>query len=295
MIKQGIKNYFKNLKYIFNPLGAIAVGFVIGLSILIPIAISSFNNFVDEIKNIFANANVDYVALRDSFVTAVKALNWNEPLQALQTMVSKDWLLATMQVCLQSFIGGVETYTVPLTNAINIFCNNLFGGVVSVIVFTLLGVLSGYFLVKCLVRRNIAKRTFKKYVIANLLDSILNVVIIFTCVWLYTLWKYSIFITIVLAFIIFGATALFEAYLVHGKPILKGREVVNLKNIGKLLATNLIILLMTAVVVGLLILASNIVVGVFIGIALVQIAFVVIGLNAESYVIEIVKAKEQVV
>lgn len=73
MIKQGIKNYFKNLKYIFNPLGAIAVGFVIGLSILIPIAISSFNNFVDEIKNIFANANVDYAALRDSFVTAVKS------------------------------------------------------------------------------------------------------------------------------------------------------------------------------------------------------------------------------
>lgn len=200
-----------------------------------------------------------------------------------------------MQVCLQSFIGGVETYTVPLTNAINIFCNNLIGGVASVIVFTLLGVLGGYFLVKCLVRRNIAKRTFKKYVITNLLDSILNVVIIFTCVWLYTLWKYSIFITIVLAFVIFGATALFEAYLVHGKPILKGREVVNLKNIGKLLATNLIILFMTAVVVGLLILASNIVVGVFIGIALVQIAFVVIGLNAESYVIEIVKTKEQVV
>lgn len=294
MIGRGIKNYFKNLKYLLNPLGAIALGFVMGLSILLPIAISSTNEFIANVKDIFAGVNVDYVALRDSLVTAVKALDWSQPLESLQVMLSKDWILQTLQVCLSSFVGGIETYTEPLTQATNTFCNSLLGGVSAVIVFTLLGVIGGYFLVKCLVRKNIAKRTFKKYLLANILDSILSLLIIVACAWIFTLWEYSIFITIVLAFIFFGGVALFEAYMVHGRRIVNSREVINIKNIVKLLVTNMIIMLIAVAIVGVMIAITNIYVGIFLGVALVEIAFVVIGLNAESYVINVVKAKSQI-
>ena len=36
MIKQGIINFFKKLKYFFTPLGALALGLIFGLSVAIP-------------------------------------------------------------------------------------------------------------------------------------------------------------------------------------------------------------------------------------------------------------------
>ena len=100
MIKQGIKNYFKNLKYFFNPLGAIALGFVFGMSILIPVIISSVNGLIEDIKIIFSNTNLDFDALKDSFLSIIKALDWSEPLETFKLMISQDWLLETLETCL---------------------------------------------------------------------------------------------------------------------------------------------------------------------------------------------------
>ena len=76
MIAQGLKNYIKNLKFVFNPLGTIALGFVFGLSILIPVIMSSANTLVESVKSIFSNANIDLTALKESVVSAFQALNW---------------------------------------------------------------------------------------------------------------------------------------------------------------------------------------------------------------------------
>ncbi len=291
MIGQGLKNYLKNLKFIFNPLGTIALGFVIGLSLLIPLAVGAINTMVESVKEIFTNANVDFVAVKDSLIKAFQTLNWNEPMEAVKLMLSRDWLMQTLQICLTSFVGSMDVYTVPLTEVINTFCNTLIGGFVGLVVFVILGVIGGYFLVKCLVRRNSAKRTFKKYILANLIDNLLSFLLIFICVWLYTIWKYSVFITSIIIFILFGFIALIEGYFVHGNGEVKFIEVVNFKNIIKLFAVDLIILAITALFVGELIAITNILVGIFVGIALVQIAFAVLDLNAETYVISLVGKK----
>ena len=288
MIAQGLKNYIKNLKFVFNPLGTIALGFVFGLSILIPVIMSSANTLVESVKSIFSNANIDLTALKESVVSAFQALNWSEPLEAIKLMLSRDWLMQTLQMCLSTFVESMDVYTVPLTAAIDTFCISVFAAFVGLIMFVILGVIGGYFLVKCFVRRNTVKRTFKKYILANIVDTLLSFLIIFVCAWLYTLWKYSIFISVFFAFIIFGAIALFEAYIIHGRKKVNRADIVNVKNIVKLF----VVRWPPALLVMLLILITNLYVGIFVGIALVQIAFVVIGINAESYVVELV-AKNQ--
>lgn len=292
MIGQGLKNYIKNLKFVFNPLGTIALGFVFGLSILIPVIMSSANTLVESVKSIFSNANIDLTALKESVVSAFQALNWSEPLEAIKLMLSRDWLMQTLQMSLSTFVESMDVYTVPLTAAIDTFCISVFAAFVGLIMFVILGVIGGYFLVKCFVRRNTVKRTFKKYILANIVDTLLSFLIIFVCAWLYTLWKYSIFISVFFAFIIFGAIALFEAYIIHGRKKVNSADIVNVKNIVKLFVVDMLILAITALLVMLLILITNLYVGIFVGIALVQIAFVVIGINAESYVVELV-AKNQ--
>lgn len=293
MIGQGVKNYMKNLKFVFNPLGTIALGFVFGLSILIPVIMSATNTLIETVKSIFANANIDFTALKDCLLAAFRALDWGEPLEAIKLMLSRDWLMQTMQSCLSTFVESMDVYTVPLTEAINIFCNSLMGGFSGLISCVILGVFGGYFLIKCLVRRNTVRRTFKKYILANIIDSVFSFIIIFVCAWLYMLWEYSIFISVIIAFIFFGAVALFEAYLVHGVHKVKKSDIVNGKNIVKLFVTDLIILGIAALFVMLLIVITNLYVGIFVGVALVQIAFVVIGLNAESYVVELVNEKAE--
>ncbi len=292
MIGQGLKNYIKNLKFVFNPLGTIALGFVFGLSILIPVIMSSANTLVESVKSIFSNANIDLTALKESVVSAFQSLNWSEPLEAIKLMLSRDWLMQTLQMSLSTFVESMDVYTVPLTAAIDTFCISVFAAFVGLIMFVILGVIGGYFLVKCFVRRNTVKRTFKKYILANIVDTLLSFLIIFVCAWLYTLWKYSIFISVFFAFIIFGAIALFEAYIIHGRKKVNSADIVNVKNIVKLFVVDMLILAITALLVMLLILITNLYVGIFVGIALVQIAFVVIGINAESYVVELV-AKNQ--
>lgn len=292
MIGQGLKNYIKNLKFVFNPLGTIALGFVFGLSILIPVIMSSANTLVESVKSIFSNANIDLTALKESVVSAFQSLNWSEPLEAIKLMLSRDWLMQTLQMSLSTFVESMDVYTVPLTAAIDTFCISVFAAFVGLITFVILGVIGGYFLVKCFVRRNTVKRTFKKYILANIVDTLLSFLIIFVCAWLYTLWKYSIFISVFFAFIIFGAIALFEAYIIHGRKKVNRADIVNVKNIVKLFVVDMLILAITALLVMLLILITNLYVGIFVGIALVQIAFVVIGINAESYVVELV-AKNQ--
>lgn len=288
MIGQGLKNYIKNLKFVFNPLGTIALGFVFGLSILIPVIMSSANTLVESVKSIFSNANIDLTALKESVVSAFQSLNWSEPLEAIKIMLSRDWLMQTLQMSLSTFVESMDVYTVPLTAAIDTFCISVFAAFVGLIMFVILGVIGGYFLVKCFVRRNTVKRTFKKYILANIVDTLLSFLIIFVCAWLYTLWKYSIFISVFFAFIIFGAIALFEAYIIHGRKKVNRADIVNVKNIVKLFVVDMLILAITALLVMLLILITNLYVGIFVGIALVQIAFVVIGINAESYVVELV-------
>ncbi len=142
MIAQGLKNYIKNLKFVFNPLGTIALGFVFGLSILIPVIMSSANTLVESVKSIFSNANIDLTALKESVVSAFQALNWSEPLEAIKLMLSRDWLMQTLQMSLSTFVESMDVYTVPLTAAIDTFCISVFAAFVGLIMFVILVCLS---------------------------------------------------------------------------------------------------------------------------------------------------------
>ena len=60
MIKNGIKNYIKNFKYFFTPLGAIALGVVFGLSLGIPIVVDALKSLLDMIVKITEGDAVGY-------------------------------------------------------------------------------------------------------------------------------------------------------------------------------------------------------------------------------------------
>ena len=99
MIKQGISNFFKNLKYFFTPLGALALGLIFGLSVLIPGIISSVSTLANDVQTILSDTTIDFSALKESVLSAIQSLDWNNPWDAIGTMINSDWLMNTLNDC----------------------------------------------------------------------------------------------------------------------------------------------------------------------------------------------------
>lgn len=293
MIKQGISNFFKNLKYFFTPLGALALGLIFGLSVLIPGIISSVATLANDVQTILSDTTIDFSALKDSIVSAVQSLDWSSPLDAIGTMLNSDWLMNTLNDCVGSFVEITDVYATQFQVTVNSFTNNIGISFATFIVFPCLGLIGGFFLTKWLIRRNIARRNLWKFLLHSFVDSILSSTLVATCVWLISVWKPSIFISSVISVLLFGFISLLEAYIVHAWKKTDIKRIVNLKNIFQLFLTDAIILVLVGVFVQWIVLLTNTFAGLSVGIVLMEIAFIVIGLNAESYVKTFVKDTDE--
>ena len=193
-------------------------------------------------------------------------------------MLGADGLKATL-----SGLAGTEN-PAQFSAAVHAFTHSLKVNLTALLSFTAAGMLAGYFLTRWLIRRNMARRTLSAFLLQALVDSVLAVLLTGICAWLATLWRPSILLSTLFSVIFFGAVSLLEAYLIHGRKKVTIKSIVNFKNIFKLFATNLIIFLLSAVLVAAVVFLVNVIVGVFVGIAILEIAFIVIALNAEAYV-----------
>lgn len=287
MIKNGIKNYFKNLKHFFTPIGTLAAGLFIGLSILIPGTLAIISELIDKLAGIINDATFDFSELGDAISGAVRALDWSDPVASLKTVLSLEWLKGVVDECLSVISGGLQPYAEAIGEAVGAAMAGIYFLFILLILFAIIGLVCGYFLTRFLVRRNMAKRTFKKYLLASVVDSFVTATLISVSFWLLTLWAPSIMITSIMSLIIFACTALVSAYLVHGKGKVQFKDVFNGKNLFKLLFVNAITFLISIVFLILTILITNLIAGILIGFSFVEIAFLVMSMNAESFVINL--------
>lgn len=284
MILQGVKNFFMNLKYIFVPMGTVALGLVFGLSVLIPGALASASALVDSVAEILEGVPLDLDALLSSVTDSAGELEWSDPVTAVQTMFSDDWLTAALSRAVGALVGDVGAYTSELGAAARVFARAMGSYFATLVIFVFLGFLLGYFLLKIFIRRNMARRAFWKYLLISLTDSLITASLVAVSVYLLSLWQPSVFISTSVSLLLFGFISLLEAYIVHGLGKVEFRRVVNFKNILLLIATNILIFAAAAAMVALLTALTNTFVGIFVGVSLLEIAFIVVGMNAEAYV-----------
>ena len=284
MIKQGIKNYFKNLKYIFTPLGAMMLGAVIGLSILLPGIVSSIEKLAKSVQDILSESNIDFVQLKDHFATAIKELDWANPVSAASTMLSNEWINQTLTSCIGVLVEGSEVYVLALSGAVDAFSLELVGYLVGFFIFIGLGIIVGFIITKWIIRQDIAKRSLVKFILVTVFDGVLTVAFLASIGWLTSKWKPSIYISFVVFMLLYRLVSLLEAYLVQGKGKVEPKKVINLKNIISLIAVDLVIIIFSVALVSFANFVINQVVAVFLGVAIFEIAIIIMNLNAESYV-----------
>lgn len=286
MILKGIKNYLINLKYFFTPLGTLFLGVVMGLSAFIPAVGTAVSHVAGGVSNLAESITLDPNALWDSLVSSISALNWSDTVGAIRTMLSSEWLSATFETCVYALVGDVGAYAENIAAVIQDAVETIYQAAVTFLVWTVVGFLVGYFLTKFLVRRNIAKRALWKYFLVSFIDSILSATLVSVCLTIIASikLKFGAVISFALTFILVGFISLFEAYIVHRTENVKPKEIINMANIGKLFLTNLIILITAVIFVVVAAALTNVLVALFAGLAFLEIAFIVIGMNAEAYV-----------
>ncbi len=292
MFRQGIKNFFINLKYFFTPLGSMFLGMMIGISFLVPGVIQSGLILIDGVKALGENLHLDFGEVWNTLWKEIVALNWESPNQAIETIFSEDWLNQQVTNTLSVILGkDFELFKMEIGQLVSEFVKVLQLSVIVFIAWWIIGFLVGYILLRFLVRRTIAKRNLWQYILNIFVNSLLVLCMLVICLVLFTIWAPSILLSYGLMLLLSGSFSLLGAYLVYGRKKISLRKVMNFKNLSSHFLANLCILLI-ALTMTILAVIVNILLGIFTGLSLLAIAFLVMNMNAESYVIHMVKKEE---
>lgn len=284
MIKKGLKNYFVNLKYYFTPLGVFALGVILSLAIALPVISGSVHGLVDYVKSL--DVKLDFSAFLHKILDAVLDLNWRNPAKAITTILNSDWLNKTFSDSIFALVPDAQEVAQEIIDKVNACVSSISLAFLIVFIFAIVGIICGYFLTKYLIRREIAKRAFWKFLLISLIDATVTAAMPVLSIYLSLLWEPSIYFVTVSLPLLWGFVLLLEAYVVHGFRKVKLKEIVTLKNSAKLLLTNILVLLISSVFNSIISAIAGGVVGLLVGLPFVEIALIVCGLNAESYVKE---------
>ena len=283
MIKQGLQSFFKNLKYFFTPLGTLFLGILFGICFLFSGLKVQVNKATIEIKTITQQADIGYDDLKKCVVDSFAEIDWSNPINAIKTVTSHEWIDGTLKINLENTIDNYKQYAHDIEKSVS---NAVKGYVKYIVLFaicTVLGLVGGLFLTKFIIKRDISKQNAIKLIFTTFFDCIFTLVFTALTFYLAYLWTPNIIFASIIGIVIYGIISLFEAYLVYGRKKLPLKQVVNWKNIFSLFISNLIIYLISFAISGLAVAITNAFVGVFIALPLLILAIIVISLNAETY------------
>ena len=284
MIKQSVINFFRNLKYFFTPLGTLFLGLIFGVSFLYSGFKVQVKQATTEIQMITQETNISINDLKDCVIESFADVPWEDPIEAIKLITSSEWLNGTLKENISNTIDNYQLYASDIENAVVNAVSGYIKYIVIFVVCAIFGFISGFFLTKFLIRRNIAKRNFWKFVLVTMLDSVLTIGVATLSMWLTLLWKPSIIFTSLVGIIIYGFISLFEAYIIHGYKKIPLKQVVNIKNSFLLFISNILIYFISFTISSFVIAITNAFVGVFIALPLVIVGIIVISLNAEAYI-----------
>lgn len=118
MLLRCVKNYFVSLKHYFAPLGAFALGVILGISVLIPGLISSMRALADSVVQITGSVSFDLGAFVECLADEIGGLDWSDPSAAIGTVFGSGWLADAFNDCIHSLVPGGEAYAAQIEQAV---------------------------------------------------------------------------------------------------------------------------------------------------------------------------------
>lgn len=288
MIKKGLLDFLKCMKYYFVPLGILAIFTVIGLHIGINGIVSTIKNFFTEAGRIVDQAKIDWEGIWGAFIGEITKLEFTKDFNnAISTLISEDWIINTLKVVAKSVFGDSLNFE-ELTNLATQTVGSIVLYVVLFFVMILLGIVIGIFVVKLLLRKELTRVRIGKLILFTVLDALfwLALIIIFNLLSAIASWVAIVLLVIFILSFVF--LCLLEGYLFYARKKVPFTKVVNIKNVLKLYLIEIMIFAITASISVILILVFKIFVGFFIALPIIEIGIIASSLEAENYVVNLV-------
>ena len=294
MIKKGLLDFLRCLKFFFVPLGILSIFTLMGLVSCITGISTSIKDFVNGAKEIVGNIHIDWSAIKTTFFTQLTQVDYSQGLgTSIRTIASSEWLNSTLSEILKVAFGD----TLSMDQVANLVTTAISGIVMSIVflfIMFLLGIVVGIFVLKLLIRKQMTHVKIGRLILFSILDAFFWLLVILLVVYLSSINKALNIIILVLFILTFGFICLSEGYLFYGIKKIKYRQVMNPINVLKLYAIEILILAITAVFTLLCVLIFNKVVGIYIALPFVEIGILSISSTAESYVVHLVEKKNPV-
>lgn len=289
MIKNALKTFFKNLIYLFVPMGIIYLFFILivfgAVSSVVSAAGGSLNAFFTLVSDTVSGSEA---VVQDYFNYAFGLIDWNGNFfDILQEVISTDWLyrtvigfLDTLGYSVSGFEGRASVIVEELVSSLTL--------TVSVAIAALaLSIFLANLVTRTVIRRKNARRNLKKKIVALIVQSTLVVAILGVGAYLFALWRFSVIFTVIVYVPLTSFTSLLCSWFIHGKGNVKLRNAVNFRSTCAYLASSVIIIGICVCALALIELITNALLMILIAVPLVVYAANIIDVNADSYVLNI--------
>lgn len=285
MVKNALKNFFKNLSYVFVPMGIVYLFFLIAVFIFIGSLVQSAGVMLSEAFSLVqSSVSESSASVNDFFSYAFGQLEWNGSfihmiVRAFQTR----WLSNTLIGFLETLNASTEGFGDQIYAIMDNFMAKL-GAIVSVAAtLCVLGIIFANFLTRVMVRKRTAKRGFKKFFVAHTVVPIVQSLFVVISVVVLVIIRYY-GLLVVAALVVLSCTfSLTSSWIVHRNGDLKWKDVVTGKNILMHLASVGVILLLN-IALAAAFFAVEPLLAILVMIPVILYSLNIVGVNTDSFV-----------
>lgn len=293
MLNTGLKNFFKNLIYVFVPMGIIYLflilftfdfifGFIDDLGVMLN----------DALKLVEQSVESSGAEIQDFIAYAEGQIDWNLGLSSIiKQIIDTNWIGNTLTGFFETLDISVAGFSDSINAIINTFIDSVKSRLVVGFVVFFIGVALANFLTGCLLRRKTARRTAKQFVVNWLLTPIFNALLGTALLLVATVIKEYTLLLIVAVVIVYVVMSLLFAWIIYRDNSLKIKEIVNFKNVALSIAVAVIILIINIVIFFLVAIFSK-AIAILLLVPLLIYSIKIIDYNADSYTIATVKIKQ---
>ena len=291
IIKKGLRNFLKGLKYYLTPFGATLLFFIFGLCVAIPAISNSITGMINELSKLLGGIKINWNAVKDVMFKDIMKLNWQGDLFGSITKLSDSKFLQSLLVDGVNAAFGKVDYNKIVLEILDRCVGEIIASFIVLIGFVIMGLIVGFVITRMLMQHEIASsgKNFVQFLFRAGLEALIFVGLITLIFWLIDISDSPLlWLAFIAVIIVYAILTLFKAYLVYGLKKVTLKKILNPMQLLWLYTSDIIIIAISAAFVIFCYYVIGALIGVILAIPLAMILIIAIGLNTDSYVRDIV-------
>ncbi len=290
MIRSSLKNFAKNLVYLFIPMGIFYLFLLLTVFGLAHFLIGGLSTMLSDLTSlIHVSVEDSSVSVNEFLKYAFGQIEWTgNYAAAIRQIFSTAWLKNTAMGFLETLNASTENFGENFSAIVLKFKDTLVAGVSVAAVICAIGVVLANFAARFAIRRKTARRNFKKFFLAHTVVPIVQAIILIAFYILFAFIRFYSLLALVVLLALSAVLSLTASWVVHSDKTVKLKEVLTLKNILSYLGSvGLIILLDLALAAALF--AFDALIAALLMVPIVIYSFCIADVNTDAFVCSLVE------